>query len=1224
MTQFNSRTRHRRFQTPLLLRCAYAEVRSHAGPSGVSALIKRAKFAICLSLLALLAACVPQAAWSQETSTITGAVTDPSGAVVPNAAVTVTQLETGVKQDTVTNSAGLFAIPGLAVGHYTLTVTAAGFSTFQTTGITVNAAVTLRQDVRLAVGTSAQTVTVEATALQVQTETNEISRTITGQQVVDIATNGRNITSLTTLGTGVSSMAPSFNGVTAQNSVATISFNGLRPDHNNFLVNGGEVYDRGSGGKLDVLPSPDSIGQFQVLASNYSPDYGIASGGTVLVELKSGTQRYHGGLWYFNRNDAFDASYYFSKLNNTPTPELRLNIFGGNFGGPVPFLHKKTFFFVNEEWRRFIAGVNPSLTPTVPLNNFPTSSSSPFTYTPWNCPTSGCVAPIVPYVPDNAAYTAKECAAGLFPTNPTTGTCTGAPNTPFPGSLQNGFTIPASLIDPNAVLFMGTGAIPKPNSGTDGFVGSPRQPTYVREDVVRIDHNFNDKFHLMGSWIHDSMSQTVIPTQWSGDSYDTVGDVFDNPSWGTAIRLTQALSPTLLNETGLYVNGNTINVSPEGTFAQPPGWNAGSFFSGSNADNRMPQISFTGGPINTEWTVIYWPWHNSYLNYQIRDDLNWTKGKHSLKFGFSYMREDKNQQLQADTQGDYTFNGSQYSGSSYLNFILGLAANYDELQTQRTDYWISNNYAGYAMDNWRVIPRLTLNLGLRYDALPHTYEKYNNVSNFIPFTYDPTMAATFNNSGTICTTADVGTNGCTAPSPGLSQFNNETFYLNGIQKAGVNGFPRGLVQNDFFTWQPRIGFSWDVRGNGKMVLRGGIGVFYERMQGNDIYNLDTSPPFSYQPSVNNVFFTSPTTNITTGATAAFPVATTGLTSMNYHYPNPATTQYSLGIQEQLAPAVVAMIGYVGSGAWSQNYRLETNPLALSNLVGRQAVATSCKTWIPVNGVTTCPNPNANLYRPFTGFSNIVQETNGSNASYNSMQAAVRMENHHGLTLELAYTWSHAIDIQSADLTTANEAGTSTVSNPFDLRYDRGSGLFDRRHIFNANYIYGEPFFRNSNLLTRTLLGGWQIAGVTQAQTGTPQNVYNNGPDTLGLGGNAVSRPDIVGQVTHPKTRTQWFSTSSFASALAPWAGGTTNGFGDASKDTIRSPGLFNWNISAYKTFPLSRNIEGLRFQFRVESFNTFNHTQFNNIDSGFADSTFGQVTSTYDPRVIQFGGKLMF
>jgi hypothetical protein len=1178
--------------------------------------LARRFFPTLFSLMTVVALLIPACAWSQESSSITGTVTDPSGAVIPKAQVTATQDETGTAQSTVSNGDGIYQIPGLAVGHYTLTITAQGFETFKRTGIVVNAAQVMREDANLTVGTNAQTVTVQAAALQIQSESNEISTLISGQQVRDIATNGRNITSLTTLGTGVSWNGPSFNGVTAQNSVATISFNGLRPDHNNFLIDGGEVYDRGSGGKLDVLPSPDAIGQFQVMASNYPPDYGISSGGTVLVELKSGSQRFHGGVWEFNRNDDYDADYYFSK-NVTPhvaTPELRLNIFGGNIGGPVWFPHfyndarNKTFFFVNEEWRKYIAGVNPSVTSTVPANDFPTGTGA-FTYYPWN--NGG--APIVPSVPNNGTYTAMEKGDGL------------TPGSPFPGNATTGYTVPANMLDANALLFMGTGAIPMPNSGSDSYTASPKQPTYVHEDVVRIDHNLTDKYHLMGSWIHDSMTQTIIPTQWSGDSYDTVGDVFANPSWAAAIRLTQSISPTVLNETGLYVNGNTISVSPYGTYAQPSGWNASSFFTGNNPDNRLPQVSFSGGPINTSWTVIYWPWKNSYLDYQIRDDLSWTKGRHAFKFGASYMREDKNQQLQADTEGDYSFSGSQYSGSSYLNFLLGLSNSYAQLQAQRTDYWLSNNYAAYVWDNWHLSPRVSVQLGLRYDALPHTYEKHNDVANFNPADYNPANAATFSSAGTICTSSTEL--GCTGASPGLSTVNGETFYLNGIEEAGVNGAPRGLVKNNYFTWQPRIGFAWDLLGSGKTVLRGGIGVFYERMQGNDIYNLDTTPPFAYQPSVNDVFFSSPQTSVDNGTAAAVPTGAAGLTDLSYYYPNPATMQFSLGVQQQLAPAVVGAVQYVGSGSWNQDDKIETNDLPLSALAEREEVATSCTgTAPPSAGANPCPNikPTANLYRPFLGYSNVVQEQNSVNANYNSLQATLRMENRHGLTLQFAYTWSHEIDIQSADLTSANEAGTSSVSDPYNLRYDRGSGLFDRRNIFNVNYIYAEPFFKNGNAFTRTTLGGWQLAGVTVAESGSPQNIYYNGPDVLGLGGNAVSRPNIVSKVSFPRKQAQWFNTASFANPVAPWAGGGNNGFGSAGKDTIVAPGLFNWNMSLYKDIPFTAKSEGPRLQLRFESFNTFNHTEFNGIDTGTSDSNYGKVTSTYDPREFQFGGKILF
>ncbi len=1160
-----------------------------------SNIFQRHKHHFALPLLMMLATVLAGpltggVAHAQSTGEITGTVTDPSGAVVPNVDVKITSVQTGSSKATKTNGAGIFDFPGLDNGDYNLAASSTGFQAYRKDGIVLNVADNLREDITLAVGTSTQEVVVQSNALQVQSESSEVSTLITGQQISQLAMNGRNVTSLVSLGTGVSGNLPSFNGVTAQGSNANLSFNGTNPNHNNWLIDGGEVYDRGSGGKLDVMPAPDVISEFQVLASNYPPDYGINSGGTILMQLKSGTKSFHGGLWEFVRNDDLDAGYYFNKQANTPSPELRLNIYGGDIGGPVIIPHlynnarNKTFFFWSEEWRKYIQGANASAQNTIPTQDFPTAGGD-FTYTQWNC--------------------APTCPAVL---NPATGQPFAIVGAPAAAGQPNTYTIPAASLDPNAVLFMSTGAIPKPNIDPTGnspqFIASPKQPTDVREDTVRIDHNINDKFHLMGSYIHDQMSQTYYPPLWSGTTYTTVGNIFANPSWAAVVKLSETISPTMLNEICLCVNGNTITTTPQGIYQEPSGWGAGSFFTGNNDLNRLPQVKFANGQLNTTWGTNYWPWHNSYLNYQLRDDFSWTKGRHGLKFGFSYMRSDKNQQQQADTQGDYTFNGGTGVASQdpYINFLLGYASNYQQLNELRTDHWLNNTYSGYAMDNWHVKARLTLNLGIRYDGLPRVYEKNNQVANFNPTAYSIANSQA----------PDPATGNLSPTGPGFSQPAgiSAPFYLNGIQIAGSAGVPRGMVKNDYFTWQPRLGFAYDLYGNGKTILRGGIGVFYERVQGNDIYDADTNPPFSYQPSASNVRFSSPTTSWTGAVTppTALPAAPAAVNSIGNYYPPPATAQYSLGIQREVAPSVVFGMQYVGTGGWNQNSRVEQNDLRLGQLANRQAVATG---------------GNANLYRPYLGFANILQSSNVVNSNYNSLQTALRMEKRHGLSLQIAYTWSHEIDSQqqSQDLNTA--------SNPYDLRYDRGSGAFDRRHIFNVNYVYDLPFFLHSgSLLERTVAGGWQISGVTVAETGSNlqgggSNLTYNGPDVLGLGGNTTNRPDVVGPVSYAHQQKNWFSKGSFAAPAAPWtaagAGGT--GFGNAGKDAVEGPGLFNWNIALFKDFPIH---ESFHFQLRAESFNTFNHTEWNQVDGGSNDGNFGQVTSTQDPRVLQFGAKLLF
>jgi hypothetical protein len=440
--------------------------------------------ALLIVLIAMLFVITPHA-WGQDNATITGFVTDSSGALVPNAAITLTNPATGQTRETVSNSAGAYRFAGVGVGTYTLDVVASGFQKYTKSGLVVNVAQTLVADAALSVGNQTQTVTVAANALQVQSETSEVSTLINGEQVSQLATNGRNITSLAALGLGVSNTLPAFGGVNALTSANGISFNGARTTHNIYMIDGGEQNDRGCGGCFMNLPSQDSISQFQTLDSNYKPDYGIGSGGTILMVLKSGTNKFHGTLYYFNRNTAYNANDYFLNAAHQPRSKFQLNIPGGNISGPlfIPHVYNenrtRTFFFVNEEWRRLIQGSAPSVTNAILAPNFPTAGAS-LAYTP----PSG-KAPIVPAINDPAKL-ALYAFDGL------------TPGLPFPGNV-----IPANLIDQNAVLQLNAGTFPKPNfnNGTQ-YIASIPQPTNVREDIVRIDHAINSKYQLMGHYLH--------------------------------------------------------------------------------------------------------------------------------------------------------------------------------------------------------------------------------------------------------------------------------------------------------------------------------------------------------------------------------------------------------------------------------------------------------------------------------------------------------------------------------------------------------------------------------------------------------------------------------------------------------------------------------------------------------------------------------------------------
>jgi hypothetical protein len=1133
---------------------------------------------VCFVLITMLVALAPQV-WGQENATINGTVSDSTGALVPNAAITLTNPATGQVRQSVSNSSGAYLFPNVGIGAYTLSASVTGFQKYTKTNIVVNVAASLEENIALTVGSQAQTVTVAADALQVQSETSEVSTLISGEQVAQLATNGRNVTALAALGLGVSNNLPPFSGVNALTSANGISFNGTRTEHNIYLLDGAEQNDRGCGGCFMNLPSQDAIAEFQTLDSNYSPDYGIGSGGTILMVLKSGTHNFHGEAYEFNRNTDYDAADYFSKT----VPEFKLNEPGGNIGGPLWIPHvynesrNRTFFFWNEEWRRLIQGSSPSIDNTILASNFPTAGQ-PLAYTiPAGGPT-----PIVPVTTDPAKlalYKADGLTAGsAFPKN----------------------IIPANLIDQNAVLEVNAGTFPKPNynNGTQ-YIASIPQPTDVREDVVRIDHAINNKFQLMGHYLHDTLLQNYFPPLWGDSTYPTVGTTMTNPSFTAAIKLTQTYTPNLLNETAFLYSGNKITLTPingaGANFTQPSGWTAKSFFPvGDAATNDMPEIDLQGSPLNVNWSESYYPWKNGYEGFEYRDDVSFTKGRHQFKFGFSWLHDYKNQQLQANTQGTAAFNSSAFSHDSYINFLLGDASNFNQLQFLYGKHWVNNNYGFYGNDNWHITPQLTLNLGLRFDGLPHAFERYNKFANFVAADYNTSLGSPVTAAGTLLPSS-------------LSTFSGTTgsFYLNGIEEAGVNGFPRGNVQNKYNTWEPRIGFAYNLTGNGKTVLRGGFGMFYERVQGNDVYNAALNPPFAYIPSANNVYFSNPNTSALTGITTSqsFP---SNLTNIKYDYPPPGTADWSFGIQRELAPSIVAVVQYVGSSGWDQNDDRQINTLPLldsnSSYATRKGVA---------NG-----SLNANEYVNYPGFAAINQEENETNFDYQSLQAGVRLENRHGLTTQLAYTWSHNISDVSNDL--------YGLSDPYNTGYDRGSdNTFDRRHIFNVSYIYALPWFaKSSNVAAREVLGGWSISGVTVAEKGVPLTVTDS-INTIGLGCCYTNRPNRVSKVSYPKTKAAWFSTSSYADPTAPWNGGPNQGFGNAGKDSAVGPGIFNWNLSLFKAIPLSPG-EGPRIELRFESFNTFNHTSIQGVDTGFHDGNFGAVVNDYGPRTMEFGGKLVF
>lgn len=1146
-----------------------------------------------------------------QEGTILGTVSDPTGAVVPNASISIVNLETGLRSEIVSDSVGQYVAPGLRIGHYTIKVTATGFKALEKTGVVVQVGDRQRVDFALEVGAQSSTVTVEATALHVETDTGEVSNMITGTDIAELSMNGRSLVSMESFVPGAVSMQGSQQVPSSQGSDAAVQFNGQRNSHNLWLMDGGEAADRGGGGAPIVSPSLEAISEARTMTSNYSPEYGLSSGGTISTTFKSGGKQFHGEAWEFFRNDYLDAKNYF---NPGKIEKLRYNIFGANIGGPVSFhpnkSEPKTFFFYNQEWRRFInsAGVINQL---VPITSSYQGNFAGVTDSKGNA--------IIPGVPCASALSASQqtrfANAGIttFSTTKADGSC--AYDVQFPNNA-----IPAALINDqygmNAQTLLTKGKIfPAPNKGN--YFNQPVSlPNNITEELARVDHKFNDKLSVFGHWVSEQTTQGYATVMWSGDNVPTIGNTFGNPAYSAVIHSTYTISPNLVNETAFNYDSNQIHILPKAAFGAPlespdPALTANRVFAAGGSNkvpaNVMPSIALqkqTGTNYSPNWS----PWNNVAKDYSIRDDVSWVKGAHQFKFGGSWAFFTKTQDAFAPLEGNYGFNG-YYTGYDFADFLLGLAQNYNESALHQAGIWNNISPALYFVDNWRATPRLTVNLGLRWDGIPHTYEKNKQTSSFYPDLYNPANAAVFApNSSTSISPA----------SPGLVQgkgtvLGNTMFYTNGIGIGGVTpGVPRGLAHDQWNGWGPRLGFSYDVSGHGKTVVRGGAGVMYERVQGNDMYNQALNVPANASVNFNNVLLSNPQTSVLTGSTLTAPIVVASIQGIEADkYKLPSSAQYSAGVQHQLAAGTIFDVSYVGTMQRHQSLDRDINLPPVSALPG--LIASSS---------------NYNLLLPYRGFAGIRQYHNEANGLYNSLQTSMHLKIRQDLQAQFGYTYAHAYDTSQNN---GNGFDLNNISNPYaGWKFDWGPSIFDRHQVAFLTYEWTLPIFSHSTDLTSKLLGGWQLAGSSVFQGGGPLNVTLGGNQGSNGLQNGTNRPDLIGSIYYPKTRTakgmQWFSPG-FGVNNPTFGTPVPGQWGNLPWNALRGPGSQNWNMALHKVFTFTENSN---LELRAEAFNVFNHTQWiangnqGGIGTNLNGGNFGLITSASAPRQLQLAGKIYF
>ena len=1171
-------------------------------------------------LMILGLALLPNSAYGQSGATILGTVTDPTGAVIPNAKIALTNVNNGFIRTTTSNAAGSYSAPDLQVGTYQIDVQAPGFKSYQQKNIALNVNTVVRVDAKLQVGAVGTSVTVEANAVQVQADTSDISQTITSNQITSLPTNGRNVLQLTALVPGASSNMPDFDLPGAQWQNRSIYFNGMRQDANDWQIDGGEAYDRGGGGILLVSPSQDAIGEFKVQTSNYAADEGNASGGMTSMELKSGTKRFHASAWEYNRNDAFDAYSYFSKHASHPKkPELRYNAYGFNAGGPVEFAsnNPKTFFFYNMEWRRLTQGgaIN---------NQVPNCQEFGFG-------SNGCTSNKVTQAPDmsgfgNQIYVPNTSDPNLINKFAADGL---KPGDPFPND-----TIPMNLLDPTAVAYLNAGYMLPPNE-TDGihYFSAANTVTPYREEIARMDHQFNEKLRLMGNLIWDSTTQQAPTVAWAGNTYPTVGSLETVPSWQGVVRLTDSISPSLLNDVSWDTNGNNITIANTGLWKTPSGFNSTLLFGDANILKKVPGIDFSTPSFSVAMDNGNWPWQNWWRSNAWKDDLSWIRGNHNLKFGFEYMYTTKKQQIFTDLAGTYHFygggtagcsagippagekcsdiGGTASSGVGLADFFLGLANDYSQAQLQDFVDIANKRYDLYGMDDWHVSPHLTLNMGIRWEGLPHAYDLNGRLSNFYPNLYDSSKAAVFvpGSNGNL-QQYDASGN----PEPGWTtvsgtKLSSVLFYMNGIGLAGRNGIPKSLVTDHYMNIAPRLGFEYDLFGNGRTILRGGGGVFFEENAGNEEYNGGANVPFSNSASTSQPYLDTPSVTWLNGTGAkGAPATPQSPTGVQADLPISDVYQFNLGIQHQLSSNMVATLGFVGNTSSHLSQTVDTNFVPLDDPDRIDMCGSVCG----VTGLNNPPLTNTNYHRMYQGFSgtNLVEDE--GNSHYEGVQATFRAQSFHNLSLDFAYTYSHTWDVIDGQL-------FNNINVPFNPRYTYGTAGFDRRQVAVANFDYILPILQHDNGFAGKVGGGWEVSGITTMETGNPLNV--GAWNSTGLP--VTNHPVVGGKITYPHTAQAWFTPQAF-SEPGPLQ------FGTPGKNWVKGPGRQEWTLSLFKTF---RFTERSSFQFRAAAFNAFNHTQFNGVNTGVFNtkgSTFtysgtaGQVTSTFDPRVFQFGGKIVF
>ena len=997
--------------------------------------------------LALTASLLAQSNLNQQ---ISGTVTDPTGAVLPNATITVTDQGTGLTRTVKSNSAGTYVVPDLPTGTYRVTCEAPGFKRQVVDNNQLLTNVSIEVNLKLEVGSQADSVTIQADAAVVEVSNGDYGQTVTGDQAGELQLNGRNFPELLQLLPGVSTTYTDgfslFGGYGVNNSGQSI--NGGRTDTTTWNLDGGDNKDNGGGGNNFINVNPNAIGEFRVLSSNYSAESGTSSGAVVNIAIKSGTRNFHGMLYEYWRNDDLQAYTY--NAATVGKPKLRWNNFGGNIGGPViiPKIgfnkdRQQLFFFVAEDQKYLRQGA--TTTWTVPT---PALKSGDF---------------------GNTKIT--------DPDNPVNGS-----QVQFPNNV-----IPASRINPDMQKLINI--YPNPNNpavGANSYIFNKTTPTNVHQEIVKLDYNLNPTNQLSFHWAHDYYDQLENTTQ-------LVMYYRQLPGLNTSIQWNHVFTPTLINVAQFTYTGNVIieqgDVVPNTTFIHDytrPGFGI-SLPTIYNASNVIPQVAVSG---YTTLTVTPLAFNNFNRIFDWKDSLTKVAGTHTIKAGILVMRSRKNQDNPPAINGQFNFatTRSPTSGQALADALLGDFQQYQEYGGIRQGWYRFWQVEPYVQDDWKVNARLTVNFGLRFSYMQPQYAALNNTVQFLPQYFDPTKAAVISPTNGTVISAPSPYNGLVLTGNGFPEEakGRVAQYNDPAVQALFHNLPLGGAYTKWGNYAPRFGFAYDLTGRQNTVLRGGFGVAYERIEGNFIFSGINNAPFNAVATILNGYVENP------GQGATGPVSVQAI--QNSHYldmKDPRTLTWSIGVQQKIGPGSILSVSYVGSSAANLSYIDDPNQPRLGTTNVYQPGSTTTLV-------------NANSLRPYLGYANIQEYVTGANFIYNSLQVQFRKQMGTMGIFSSAFTWS-------CSRTDAN-AYNYQPEDSYNLRGDWGPSSYGRREIWTSSYVYPLPWWKGGGTWYKQAFGGWQFNGTVLMQSGLPVNITDSNTNNPGTAGDVGSglRPNLIG------------------------------------------------------------------------------------------------------------------